>query len=442
MIDRPMGQRALMAAACAQLILSTFCGSASAEDDPARTRLAHVSEAASPAVKNALSESPIVKGTSARTRFLIGLDKGVDFHVMSLGNPNRVVVELPEVQLRLPPEPSVAPVGLVESFRGGAAGPGKTRVVVYVTRPVIVEKSEIETAPDGRGKLLALEIVPVDEVVKASDGKPLKEKPSALGTGGLQPPLPQPALRPDELDKVMYKPTIVIDPGHGGHDTGAVKNGAVEKDVVLAFARALRKKIEDTGRYRVLMTRDSDLFVPLDERRAFAEQHKAALFIAVHADYATTAARGATIYSLRESVANSLKRSAKGEVSKDVLSAKELTDVKKASSEIDLSAVKDILADFAQREVETTRERTNLFSRSVIEYMGSSTNMRDDPDQQAAFRVLKTAQFPSVLIELAYVTNKEDAELLKSESWREKVSESITTAVENYFSHQIARLPM
>ena len=190
------------------------------------------------------------------------------------------------------------------------------------------------------------------------------------------------------------------------------------------------------------MTRDTDVFVPLDERRAFGEKHQAALFIAVHADYATTSARGATIYSLRENVANSLKRSAKGDVSEHLLSDGELSAVEKASGSKEVSAVKDILADFAGREVETTQERTNIFSRSVIEHMGETTSLREKPDQQAAFRVLKTAQFPSVLIELAYVTNKEDAKLLKSDAWRGKVADSITTAVENYFSHQIARLPM
>jgi N-acetylmuramoyl-L-alanine amidase len=251
-----------------------------------------------------------------------------------------------------------------------------------------------------------------------------------------------PAKRPEEVAKAAFKPTIVIDPGHGGHDTGAMKHGAVEKDVVLAFANVLRDKIEKTGRYRVLMTRDTDVFVPLDERRAFGEKHQAALFIAVHADYATTKARGATIYSLRESVANSLKRSAKGEVSEHLLSDGELEAVRKANDPSNLSAVRNILADLAGREVETTQERTSIFSRSVIEHMGETTNLREEPDQQAAFRVLKTAQFPSVLIELAYVTNAEDAKLLQSDSWRGKVADSITTAVENYFSHQIARLPM
>ena len=288
---------------------------------------------------------------------------------------------------------------------------------------------------------LAVDFVPAASVVKAAR-KPLKSQPFALGAAGIQPPMPMPAKRPSDAAKAAYKPIIVIDPGHGGYDTGAMKHGTVEKDVVLAFAKILRDKIEKTGRYKVLMTRDNDVFVPLDERRAFGEKHQAALFIAVHADYATTSARGATIYSLRENVANSLKRSAKGEVSEHLLSESELEAVKSANGEKNVSAVRNILADFAGREVETTQERTNIFSRSVIEHMGETTNLRQKPDQQAAFRVLKTAQFPSVLIELAYVTNKEDAKLLNSEAWRGKVADSITTAVENYCAHQLARLPM
>ncbi len=396
---------------------------------------------APPAAETLTSDSQEhkVKGDASRTRFLIGLDRSVAFQVMSLTNPNRVVVELPDVRIQLPADPGEAAIGLVRSFRGGQSAPGKNRVVIDVTQPVIVESSKIERSADGKLQYLALEIVPVARTAK----KQLKLQPFALGAAGLQPPLPQRAVRPDVKAQTAYKPIIVIDPGHGGDDTGAVKNGAVEKEVVLAFAKALRAKIEATGRYKVLMTRDTDKFIPLDERRDFAERNKAALFIAVHADYASTKASGATIYSLRESVANSLKRSAKGDVSGNVLSTSEVSTLKKASGgDSDVSTVRDILSDLAQREVDVTHERTSVFSRSVIEYMGETTSMRDDPDQQAAFRVLKTAQFPSVLIELAYVTNKEDAAKLKSGAWREKVADSITTAVENYFSHSIARLPM
>ena len=108
----------------------------------------------------------------------------------------------------------------------------------------------------------------------------------------------------------------------------------------------------------------------------------------------------------------------------------------------DIDAVKAILSDLADREVDSTRDRTSVFARSIIETMGASTTMRNDPDQQASFRVLKTAQFPSVLIELAYVTNKQDAMNLKSDVWRDKVSDSIMTTVDNYFSNQLAQLPM
>jgi N-acetylmuramoyl-L-alanine amidase len=378
---------------------------------------------------------------SIQTRFLIGLDQSVDYTVEALPNPNRVVVNLPNVAHRLPPDPGDTPVGLVKSIRSGQSAPGANRIVIEVTEPVIIENTKLEKAANGRGYHLAVEIAPAEAALKP-ERKPLKSLPYALGAAGIQPPLPQPARRPADVAETAYKPTIVIDPGHGGHDTGAMKNGAIEKDVVLAFAKVLREKIEKTGRYRVLMTRDTDVFVPLDERRAFGEEHKAALFIAVHADYATTGARGATIYSLRETVANSLKRSAKGDVTEHVLSDQEVTAVKSAGGDKEASAVRSILSDFAEREVESTRERTSIFSRSVIEHMGETTSLREKPDQQAAFRVLKTAQFPSVLIELAYVTNKEDAALLKSDTWRGKVADSITTAVENYFSHQIARLPM
>ena len=119
-----------------------------------------------------------------------------------------------------------------------------------------------------------------------------------------------------------------------------------------------------------------------------------------------------------------------------MLSETEVASVKKASGDVD--AVRSILADLAEREVDVTQERTSVFARSIIQFMGAT----DDPDQQAAFRVLKTAKVPSVLLELAYVTNKQDAQNLKSDAWRDKVAASIVTAVENYFSHQVAHLPM
>ncbi len=373
-----------------------------------------------------------------RTRFVIGLDRKVEYDVFTLPNPNRIVVELPDIPLRLPDMSSGKGNGLIEAVRGGIAAPGKTRVVIRVKQPVIVDKQTLEKSV-GNQYQLALDIVPFHTGFKG-DRSGLGVEPASLGAVGIQPPTPKLAESPKLRAAKAFKPVIVLDPGHGGMDTGATKNGTVEKDVVLAFGRVLKEQLEKTGRYRVLMTRDRDEFIELDDRRAFAERHRANLFIAIHADYAQKRARGATIFTLRDRVAADLKRSSKGSTSNRLLSADEIDTVRKASGDVD--TVETILSDLAQRDVELTHERTNVFAKSVIETMSEHTLMRSKPDQQAAFRVLKTAQFPSVLIELAYVSNREDASNLNSDEWRNRVSESIVTAVENYFSNQLARLPM
>jgi N-acetylmuramoyl-L-alanine amidase len=393
-----------------------------------------------------------LQGNHQRTRFLIGLPNTANFEVFSLTGPNRVVIEVEETKLRLPSQPAATPVGLVKSFRAGESGVSKTRVILEVTEPVIVSSTQIEKTADGKGQQLVVEIMPcplstasINEespAVHRASTTAIEPPPFALGAAGLQPPLPRPAVPPAVLAEKAFKPIIVIDPGHGGHDSGAEKNGAVEKDIVLAFGKTLADKLKATGRFKVLMTRDTDVFVPLDERVSFAERNKANLFIAIHCDYADTGsvANGATIYSLRESQADSLRRSTKGEISSNILSRAEAEIVKQVSDDVD--AVKSILSDLAGREVDATHDRTSVFARSVIEGMGASTALRNEPDQTAGFRVLKTAQFPSVLIELAYVTNKQDAENLKSDIWRDKVSDSIMTAIDKYFSSQMAQLPM
>ena len=379
-------------------------------------------------------------GNRARTRFVIALDREASYQVSSLSQPNRVVVDLPDVRIGLPPQPAAGAVGLVSGFRGGLAAPGKLRIVIDVTDPVIVEKAAIERDP-GQPPRLVLEIVPVDPAKRVLSKALTDAKLGGVGLGSVQPPVPRPAQRPAERAARAFKPTIVLDPGHGGHDSGAQRNGAVEKDVVLAFSLVLRDRLKATGRYNVLMTRDNDSFVDLDERREFAETNKAALFMAIHADYASSQASGATIYSLRDNVANELRRSAAGEVARSVLSDGEVQAIKKTEV-ADANAVRGFLADLAQREVEVTQERSSVFARSMIEFMGGATPMMSNPDRSATYRVLKTAKVPSVLVELAYVTNKQDAANLKSEAWRTKVADSIVTAVDNYFTHQVARLPM
>jgi N-acetylmuramoyl-L-alanine amidase len=374
------------------------------------------------------------KPETTRTRFIIDLEREVEFQVAALTNPNRVYVDLPVVKLMLPQPLGDKPAGLIKAFRHGLSAPGRSRVVIDVTGPVVVERSDIQAAPDGKSARLVIDMVSAAEATAAAaEAAAMRAGALGLGAAGLQPPLPRPAISPEVRAASSYKPVIVIDPGHGGDDSGATRYGTVEKDVVLSFSLKLREKLEATGRYKVLMTRDKDVFVPLEQRREFAERHQAALFMAIHADYtARASARGATIYSLRSTVADRLRRSAQDDVGDDVLSRKEVALVTRANGDVD--AVRGFLADLARNEVDLNRERTNVLVRSVLNFMGNTTNLMDNPDRGAAFVVLKTAKVPSILIELGYITNTEDAQQLKSDRWRDKVSASLVTAVDTYFS--------
>ena len=376
-----------------------------------------------------------------RTRLVIGLERESEFEVFSLVRPNRVVLELPTMRMNVPAIQDNVKGSLIKTVRGGASGKGRTRIVVNVAAPVVVEHAYVAPAANGRPPQLRMDIVPAKHRnAKAAQPDFKATRTASLGGFGLQPPVPRQAANPREQREQSYKPVIVIDPGHGGRDSGAKKHGVLEKNAVLSFGLQLREILQATGRYKVLMTRDKDVFVTLGNRRKFAEQRKANLFISIHADYARSKASGATIYSLRKRVADRLKRSAKKQVARNVLSKTELSAIHKVSAG-NGSAVRNMLADLAQREVNVTDFNTNMFSQTVIRHMGKSTDMRRRPHQSAAFKVLRTAKMPAVLIELAYVSNRRDARRLKSKSWRNKVSTSIAKAVDNYFANA-ARFPM
>ncbi|MEO1694620.1 MAG: N-acetylmuramoyl-L-alanine amidase [Pseudomonadota bacterium] len=383
-------------------------------------------------------------GRDPRTRFVVSLDKPVEFQVFALTGPNRVIVDMPKVGMRLPRSNGKA-VGVITSFRGGRAGAGRSRIIINVSEPVVIDRAVITPSPRGKREELVIDILPV-RAKRERDRRRAKLRSGGMGLGvrpsrrDLQPPLPRAARSPKELSAQRFKPLIVIDPGHGGKDSGAKKNGVVEKHVVLKFSRVLRDQLLASGRYRVKMTRSDDRFIPLGARRRFAENNRAALFIAVHADYARSGARGATIYSLRDKMAGRLRRSARKSVRKAVLTEGDASDIRKAQGNV--NAIRNILADLAARDVDATHSRAEMFSQAVVKTMSTSTNMRRRPHKEAGFKVLKTAKVPAVLIELAFVTNRRDAALLKSQAWRKKVSASLTKAIDNYFSHTMSRLPL
>jgi N-acetylmuramoyl-L-alanine amidase len=227
------------------------------------------------------------------------------------------------------------------------------------------------------------------------------------------------------------RPVVVIDPGHGGIDNGTQSGAENEKNLVLGFGLALRDRIEKGGKYRVVMTRTDDTFIPLADRVKIARNQSAALFVSIHADALPRRegdAQGATIYTLSDRASDAeAERLAEAENKADAIGGVNLTE--------EPTDVADILIDLAQRE---TRTFSNRFARLLMGEMKSTVRMHKNPLKSAGFKVLKAPDVPSVLIELGYVSNKGDLEHLVSENWRSRTVGSIAQAIDAFFAKRLA----
>jgi N-acetylmuramoyl-L-alanine amidase len=224
----------------------------------------------------------------------------------------------------------------------------------------------------------------------------------------------------------------VLDPGHGGIDTGTKSaTGELEKTIVLEFCLMLRDRIEKTGKYRVAMTRADDTFVPLRDRAALARARQASLFISVHADALRRGegeAQGATVYTLSERPSDArAARLAEAENQADVIAG------------LDLSAepkdVAGILIDLARRETKTLSVQ---FGQDLIATMKPSVRLHQSPLKSASFVVLKAPDVPSVLVELGFVTTKSDLQSLISLAWRERTADAMVRAIDAFFATRLA----
>jgi N-acetylmuramoyl-L-alanine amidase len=205
----------------------------------------------------------------------------------------------------------------------------------------------------------------------------------------------------------------------------------MEKNLVLGFGLALRDKIEKSGKYRVVMTRTDDTFIPLNERVKIARNESASLFVSIHADALPRGegdAQGATIYTLADKASDAeAERLADTENKSDAIGGVNLTD--------EPTEVADILIDLVQRE---TRTFSNRFARTLMSEMKNTVRMHKHPLKSAGFRVLKAPDVPSVLVELGYVSNKGDLEHLVSENWRNKTVGSMAQAIDAFFAKRLA----
>jgi N-acetylmuramoyl-L-alanine amidase len=376
-------------------------------------------------------------GDAKQTRFVLDLDKTIPFRAFALADPYRVVVDIPQINFQLPAGVGTAGRGLIKAFRYGLVMPGGSRLVFDLTGPARIANSYVLDAANGQPPRLVLELEEVDRTafVQAlgAESRPelrpaiadTAETATAAQAATQFPPPPKPAAPAD------LRPVVVIDPGHGGLDNGTQAGGEAEKILVLGFGLALRDRIEKGGKYRVVMTRTDDTFIPLADRVKIARNASAALFVSIHADALPRRegdAQGATIYTLSDKASDAeAERLAEAENKADAIGGVNLTE--------EPTDVADILIDLAQRE---TRTFSNRFARLLMGEMKNTVRMHKHPLKSAGFKVLKAPDVPSVLIELGYVSNKGDLEHLVSENWRSKTVGSMAQAIDAFFAKRLA----
>jgi N-acetylmuramoyl-L-alanine amidase len=225
----------------------------------------------------------------------------------------------------------------------------------------------------------------------------------------------------------------MLDPGHGGIDNGAkAASGELEKDVVLQFAHILRQRLEQSGKYRVTLTRSDDTFIPLAERVHIARGQGAALFVSIHADAIPKSegqAEGATVYTLSENASDTeAARLAEAENRADAIAGVDLT--------AEPDDVANILVDLAQRE---TKTYSMQFAKLAVGELKATARLHKNPMKAAGFKVLTAPDVPSVLVELGYMSTKDDLKLLTSGAWQAKTAAALAQAIDTYFAPRLAR---
>jgi N-acetylmuramoyl-L-alanine amidase len=358
-----------------------------------------------------------IGGDDAQTRFIMDLSRKVELRTFTLSDPYRLVIDIPQVTFQLPAKAGESGRGLIKAYRFGLMMPGGSRLVLDLAKPARVEKAFVVDAAAGAPARLVLELVPTDRdsfLRKVAAAEPVPPRAEAP---------------PDTGDR---RPLVVLDPGHGGIDNGTKgPKGELEKDIVLDFVARLRDRIEKTGKYRVLMTRSDDTFIPLADRVRFARSASAALFVSIHADSLPRGegdAQGATVYTLSETATDSeAARLAEQENRADVIAGVDLKD--------EPDDVAGILLDLAQRETKTFSVQ---FAHRLVGELKGTTRVHKNPLKSAGFRVLRAPDVPSVLLELGYVSNKQDLESLLSEGWRDRTATAVAQAIDGYFTTHVA----
>jgi N-acetylmuramoyl-L-alanine amidase len=361
-----------------------------------------------------------------RTRLVIELSDPVNLRAFALANPDRVVIDMPEVSWRLGAPPRPSGFGAIKSYRYGQFRAGNSRMVIDLNQPVSVSDSLVIPPSAGFGYRVVIDLFPTTRPkFDANAGWPADlrkretdaERLAAMIAAQQAPTAPA---------RAAGKKIIVLDPGHGGIDSGTVGvNGLMEKDLALAEGLILARVLRGRG-YTVFMTRENDTFVPLRQRVAIARTHKADLFIALHADaHPDPSTTGLSIYTLSDGRSDREGAAlAKRENQSDVIAGVDLSGGN--------NPVAPILIDLVQRD--TVNKSTRFATQAIARLSQVTDILARRPHRSASLAVLTAPDVPSVLMELGYLSNASDARQMNTLKWRNEVAEAIADAIDGQFS--------
>jgi N-acetylmuramoyl-L-alanine amidase len=383
-----------------------------------------------PALAKAAGEATAIRlhDHGSFTRIVLELSESADFSIFQLAAPYRVVVDLPELDWAVSEGDAAIGAGLVSAVRFGLFQPGNTRIVVDLARASLV-KNAFVLPPTGNTPfrfVLDLEAVSSEKFL-ASVGQ--RHRVGTFSASNAPPPPSTPPRYREEVDKPdssrgNRKAVIVLDPGHGGVDPGAIGvSGIYEKVITLAAARQLKTRLEETGRYKVVLTRDRDVSLGLRERRKIAHRAEADLFVSLHADsMKNKSVRGLSVYTLSEKASDKEAEAlAVQENNADIIIG---VDLSQESRE-----VRHILVDLAQRE--SMNLATKLASKLIAQLQRDVKLLRNT-HRFAGFAVLKSPDIPSVLIEMGYLSNRDDEKALKQTGYRKKLMGAVARGLDDH----------
>lgn len=346
-------------------------------------------------------------GDERYTRIVMHFDTAPEVNWFLLRGPHRLVLDLPSTAFSFD-RGELAPRGLVSGIQYGASSASQARMVIKTLGPFSVDSVDVLENETSEGFRLIVELRAASQdefetALRARIGKPMTDSAGKERAG----------------HRKHF--TVALDPGHGGADGGAKGiNGTSEKTITLIFALELAKKLEETGDYEVVLTRERDRFMRLDERVRVAQQKGADLLVSIHADaIGLRSVRGATVYTVSDKASDAkAAATAARENLADQIAGHVVVEEK--------DEVEDILVDLIRRETHAFSLR---FARNLVDELTQTTLMVTNPHRYAGFRVLRAPDIPSVLVELGYLSNPRDEEQMRDPEWRAKTADAIISAI-------------